>query len=94
MVILLLFLVASSKQCVLFQPVKENELGTVNNVLEVKKSDFEVFEALAYDSTGNSVVKGTIDVTSGFCNLPLLSVGDFLIKNLCKQLQELNKPGH
>ena len=39
------------------QPTKTSELGTVNNVLEVKKSDFEVFEALAFDSTTN-VSKG------------------------------------
>lgn len=35
-------------------------MGTVNNYLEVKSSDFEVFEALAYDSTGNNVVKGMV----------------------------------
>nr|CAB3265153.1 5'-AMP-activated protein kinase subunit beta-1 [Phallusia mammillata] len=35
------------------EPTKQNDMGTVNNYLEVKPSDFEVFEALAYDSTGN-----------------------------------------
>lgn len=34
----------------LFQPTTTNDLGTLNNVVKVKKSDFEVFEALDIDS--------------------------------------------
>ncbi|GBM21030.1 5'-AMP-activated protein kinase subunit beta-1 [Araneus ventricosus] len=36
------------------QPTVDNDLGTKNNILNVKKSDFEVFEALALDSTSSS----------------------------------------
>jgi len=32
------------------EPTKINDQGVVNNVLEVKPSDFEVFEALAFDA--------------------------------------------
>ena len=39
------------------QPSQNNEFGTINNVVKVQKSDFEVFEALALDST-NSKGKG------------------------------------
>ncbi|XP_038073265.1 5'-AMP-activated protein kinase subunit beta-2-like [Patiria miniata] len=33
------------------QPTKNNEFGATNNVLSVNKTDFEVFEALAIDSS-------------------------------------------
>lgn len=33
------------------QPVQENKLGSKNNKLDVKKTDFEVFEALDVDDT-------------------------------------------
>nr|XP_002129192.1 5'-AMP-activated protein kinase subunit beta-1 [Ciona intestinalis] len=39
------------------EPSKENKMGTLNNVLTVKPSDFEVFEALAYDSSAPEVIK-------------------------------------
>nr|UXK97098.1 AMP-activated protein kinase beta subunit [Haliotis discus hannai] len=32
------------------EPTSNNEMGTLNNVVKVKKTDFEVFEALAIDS--------------------------------------------
>ncbi|KAJ8308608.1 hypothetical protein KUTeg_013482 [Tegillarca granosa] len=32
------------------EPAAPNDMGTMNNVINVKKSDFEVFEALAIDS--------------------------------------------
>lgn len=37
-----------------FQPSTSNNLGTLNNIVTVKKSDFEVFEALALDSVNTS----------------------------------------
>ena len=50
-----------------FQPKVENELGSVNNYLEVKPSDFEVFEALAFDSTATrEVTKGNLYFLSAF----------------------------
>lgn len=39
------------------EPTKLNEEGIMNNVLEVKDSDFEVFEALARDSSSLENVK-------------------------------------
>ncbi|KFM77600.1 5'-AMP-activated protein kinase subunit beta-2, partial [Stegodyphus mimosarum] len=36
------------------QPTVDNDLGTKNNLVSVKKSDFEVFEALAVDSISSS----------------------------------------
>ena len=33
-----------------FQPTTTNNMGTLNNIVQVKRSDFEVFEALAIDS--------------------------------------------
>jgi len=41
------------------EPSRVNEQGVVNNILEVKPSDFEVFEALAFDATSkkNDYVK-------------------------------------
>lgn len=32
------------------QPVVTSQLGTINNLIHVKKSDFEVFDALQVDS--------------------------------------------
>ncbi|GFS64663.1 5'-AMP-activated protein kinase subunit beta-1 [Nephila pilipes] len=46
------------------QPTVNNDMGTKNNVLTVQKSDFEVFEALALDSTSSS------SGSSANCNLP------------------------
>lgn len=37
-----------------FQPTTANNLGTLNNVISVKNSDFEVFEALALDSVNTT----------------------------------------
>ncbi len=34
----------------LLQPSISNDIGSLNNTVTVKKSDFEVFEALALDS--------------------------------------------
>ncbi|XP_060571073.1 5'-AMP-activated protein kinase subunit beta-2-like isoform X8 [Ruditapes philippinarum] len=36
------------------EPSTSNNLGTLNNIVTVKKSDFEVFEALALDSVNTS----------------------------------------
>ncbi|GIX94304.1 5'-AMP-activated protein kinase subunit beta-1 [Caerostris extrusa] len=36
------------------QPTVNNDLGTKNNLLSVQKSDFEVFEALALDSSSSN----------------------------------------
>ena len=40
--------------CMLFQPTKENTAGPKNNVITVKKQDFEVFEALDMDSISSA----------------------------------------
>lgn len=40
-----------------FQPSTSNNLGTLNNIVTVKKSDFEVFEALALDSVNTTSSK-------------------------------------
>lgn len=42
----------------MLQPTKENSVGTLNNFLVVKDSDFEVFEALALDSNHKDNIKG------------------------------------
>lgn len=39
-----------SYSVLLFQPTVQNSMGTLNNVIKVKNTDFEVFEALALDS--------------------------------------------
>ncbi|KAL3872836.1 hypothetical protein ACJMK2_036028 [Sinanodonta woodiana] len=39
------------------EPAKPNSLGTLNNVMRVKQSDFEVFEALDLDSLNSSHMK-------------------------------------
>ncbi|GFR14285.1 5'-AMP-activated protein kinase subunit beta-1 [Trichonephila clavata] len=46
------------------QPTADNDMGTKNNVLTVQKSDFEVFEALALDSSSSS------SGNSANCNSP------------------------
>ncbi|XP_074647778.1 5'-AMP-activated protein kinase subunit beta-1-like isoform X2 [Tubulanus polymorphus] len=43
------------------EKTKNNDVGTQNNIIEVKQSDFEVFEALAADSIAS---KGISDKTS------------------------------
>ncbi|XP_013987506.1 5'-AMP-activated protein kinase subunit beta-1a isoform X1 [Salmo salar] len=40
------------------EPVVTNQLGTVNNVIQVKKTDFEVFDALMVDSQKCSDMSG------------------------------------
>ena len=40
--------------CTQFQPTKENASGPKNNVITVKKQDFEVFEALDMDSISSA----------------------------------------
>lgn len=40
------------------QPVVTSQLGTVNNIIQVKKTDFEVFDALMVDSQKCSDVSG------------------------------------
>lgn len=43
------------------EPVVTNDKGTQNNVISVKKSDFEVFEALALDSLNTNSNKKGLD---------------------------------
>lgn len=40
--------------CLVFQPVVTSQMGTINNLIHVKKSDFEVFDALKLDSLESS----------------------------------------
>lgn len=40
------------------QPVVTSELGTINNIIQVRKSDFEVFDALMVDSEKCSDMSG------------------------------------
>lgn len=40
------------------QPVVTSQLGTVNNIIQVKKTDFEVFDALMVDSQKCSDMSG------------------------------------
>lgn len=42
----------------LLQPVITSQLGTINNLIHVKKSDFEVFDALQVDSLECSDTSG------------------------------------
>lgn len=42
----------------LLQPVVTSQLGTINNLIQVKKSDFEVFDALQVDSLECSDTSG------------------------------------
>lgn len=42
----------------LLQPVVTSQLGTINNLIHVKKSDFEVFDALQVDSLECSDTSG------------------------------------
>lgn len=47
------FIVSRNKvEIVLFQKVIDNGMGSKNNLVTVKMSDFEVFQALAKDSEG------------------------------------------
>lgn len=43
---------------ILWQPVVTSQLGTINNLIQVKKSDFEVFDALQVDSLECSDTSG------------------------------------
>lgn len=45
------------------QPIVTSQLGTVNNIIQVKKTDFEVFDALMVDSQKCSDVSGMNTVT-------------------------------
>lgn len=40
------------------QPVVTSQMGTINNLIHVKKSDFEVFDALKVDSLESSETSG------------------------------------
>lgn len=40
--------------CLVFQPVVTSQMGTINNLIHVRKSDFEVFDALKVDSLESS----------------------------------------
>ena len=51
------------------QAIESNNLGTVNNIMKVQKSDFEVFEALALDSS-NSKQRGKR--FNGIYSVPLI----------------------
>lgn len=53
------FLVDGTWQCDPNEPVMDNDLGSQNNCVDVKSSDFEVFEALAMDSAGVKGVSGS-----------------------------------
>lgn len=44
----------------LLQPVVTSQLGTINNLIQVKKSDFEVFDALQVDSLECSDTSGQL----------------------------------
>lgn len=46
-----------------------SQLGTVNNIIQVKKTDFEVFDALMVDSQKCSDVSGAISVKFFFFTL-------------------------
>ncbi|XP_041355054.1 5'-AMP-activated protein kinase subunit beta-2-like [Gigantopelta aegis] len=46
------------------EPTTSNSMGTLNNVIKVKKSDFEVFEALAIDSRNTNASKRHQDTPS------------------------------
>lgn len=44
----------------LCQPVVTSQMGTINNLIHVKKSDFEVFDALQVDSLECSDTSGKL----------------------------------
>lgn len=44
--------------CFSSQPVITSQMGTVNNIIQVKKTDFEVFDALMVDSQKCSDMSG------------------------------------
>lgn len=46
----------------LLQPVVTSQMGTINNLIQVKKSDFEVFDALQVDSLECSDTSGELFV--------------------------------
>lgn len=53
-----LWAVSLTVLCFSSQPVVTSQLGTVNNVIQVKKTDFEVFDALMVDSQKCSDMSG------------------------------------
>lgn len=58
----------------LFQPVVTSQLGTINNLIHVKKSDFEVFDALNLDSMESSETscRGNFGVCALSCSVFLI----------------------
>lgn len=58
------------------QPVVTSQLGTVNNIIQVKKTDFEVFDALMVDSQKCSDMSG---MNSYF--IPVCAGGGRVISN-------------
>lgn len=46
--------------------------GTVNNVIQVKRTDFEVFDALRIDSEDSADISGTGQILFKRCFNPLL----------------------
>lgn len=50
--------IVTSGNISLLQPVVTSQLGTINNLIQVKKSDFEVFDALQVDSLECSDTSG------------------------------------
>lgn len=52
------------------EPVVTSQMGTINNLIHVKKSDFEVFDALKVDSLESSETSGRGE----FCGITALHV--------------------
>lgn len=59
-----------------------SQLGTVNNIIQVKKTDFEVFDALMVDSQKCSDVSGAISVKIFFFFLPPGAQTDCVVPEL------------
>lgn len=51
----------------LLQPLVTSQLGTINNLIHVKKSDFEVFDALQVDSLECSDTSGQSVLIEDYC---------------------------
>lgn len=67
--------------CVASQPVVTSQMGTVNNIIQVKKTDFEVFDALMVDSQKCSDMSGQCQKPVWDCDCTL-----FLSYILCHPL--------
>lgn len=61
------------------QPTVTSELGTINNLIQVKKSDFEVFDALQVDSLECSDTSGE----TGFYNVTVNKFWIWLPDSFC-----------